>query len=130
VVRVVAAAIIEKGCVLACQRPSGHARGGTWELPGGKVEPGETDVQALVRELREELLVTIDVGPRLGAIEHDYADISVRLVAYGCTLREGAPVAVEHAALRWLRADELDAVPWSEADRDLVEAVRSALRGE
>ena len=84
-VRVVGAAWIRDGRVLAARRGPGRARAGWWELPGGKVDPGETDEEALVRELREELGVDVVVGDRLGVSLHREAEAIVELVAYVVT---------------------------------------------
>jgi 8-oxo-dGTP diphosphatase len=131
---VVGAAILDgtpPGCrVLATQRAEPPALAGLWEFPGGKVEQGESDVEALVREVREELDVAITVGPRLGA------DLSLEGPRGPWTLRvwtaridAGQVRLVEHADARWLSADELDDVPWIPADAPLVEALRVLLSG-
>ncbi|MEZ4236764.1 MAG: (deoxy)nucleoside triphosphate pyrophosphohydrolase [Myxococcota bacterium] len=117
-VRVVAATWLRDGRVLAAQRAPGQSHAGLWELPGGKVEPGESDEEALVRELQEELGVWATVGDLLGTSRVG----ELELVAYAVVASD-EPVAKEHAALRWLRRDELWAVPWAEADVALIEAV-------
>jgi 8-oxo-dGTP diphosphatase len=118
-VRVVVGAVLRNadGRVLAArrQRPAG------WELPGGKVEPGETEPAALVRELREELGVTVDVGDRVGPDVPIGADFLLR--AWTAVLIDGEPIALEHAELRWLAADELDTVLWLPADRPIIAAL-------
>lgn len=127
--RVVAAVWVEEGRVLAALRPPHVARGGLWELPGGKVEAGESDQAALERELQEELGVTVEAGPAVAEAVYDYGDVCVRLVAVPCRLRSGVPAAREHDALRWLDAAGLDAVTWAPADLPLLPTVRAMLLG-
>ena len=118
---VVGAAIFDTaGRLLAAQRrvPADYA--GWWEFPGGKVEPGESPEQAVVRECREELRVECVVGDLVGEV-----DIPIgRLRVYRATLIAGEPVATEHAALRWLTPAEFDEVDWIDADRPLVDRLR------
>jgi len=126
---VVAAAIVTPGPparVLAAQRGYPEALAGQWELPGGKVEPGEDDVTALVRECREELGVTIDVLDRVGA-DLPAVDPSFVLRVWWARIVAGEPHPREHAALRWLAAGELDEVGWLPADRPLVVPLRAGL---
>lgn len=124
---VVAAVLRRRQRVLAARRPPGKARAGCWEFPGGKVEPGESHVQALRRELLEELGLLAEVGEHILSLEHDYPDLRLSLHAYACR-SDDEPVAREHVELRWLAPAELLAVPWSEADRRLAEAL-AARRG-
>jgi 8-oxo-dGTP diphosphatase len=127
-VQVVGAALVRDGRVLACRRTSPAHLAGLWEFPGGKVEPGETDEQALVRELQEELGVDVEVGPRVGP-ELDLGGTAVMRV-HVCALPDGTePVAHEHDALRWLAADELDDVPWIPADAPVLHELADQLRG-
>jgi 8-oxo-dGTP diphosphatase len=116
VVRVVVGAVLRDagGRVLAArrERPAG------WELPGGKVEPGETEPAALVRELREERGVTVEVGDRIGPDVPIGAELLLR--GWTAALADGEPTALEHAELRWLAPDELDTVAWLPADRPIV----------
>ncbi|UWZ40209.1 (deoxy)nucleoside triphosphate pyrophosphohydrolase [Dactylosporangium roseum] len=120
---IVGAAIVSDGRVLACERAQPPEMAGKWEFPGGKVDPGETEEQALVRECQEELGVEVKVGRRVGA------DISMLnggaiLRVYLATLVNGAqPVPLEHSDLRWLSHDELDSVPWLPADAPIVAAL-------
>jgi 8-oxo-dGTP diphosphatase len=121
---VVGAAIVRAGRVLAARRSAPAAVEGGWEFPGGKVEPGESDVDALVRECREELGVDIRVGPLLGV----GAPGGVMLRVYRTSLAAGEPRPLQdHDELRWLVADELDTVAWLPADRPLLLAVRALL---
>lgn len=95
-----------------------------WEFPGGKVEPGESETGALVRECQEELGVRIAVGDRIG----DDIPLGHRrtvLKIFAARLVDGDPKPLEHAALRWLGPDELDDVPWLPADAPIVEALRA-----
>jgi 8-oxo-dGTP diphosphatase len=131
---VVGAAILDgdpPGCrVLVAQRAEPPHLAGLWEFPGGKVEPGESDVEALVRECREELDVGIEVGPRLGPdlVLHGSRGEWV-LRVWVARIVSGDVRLVEHSDARWLSANELDDVPWIEADAPLVEALRVLLSG-
>lgn len=125
--RVVAAVLHRDGRVLAARRPAHKSQGGLWELPGGKVEPGEGDATALERELAEELGVRVAVGATLAQAVHTYPEKTVRLVALACTLVRGEPQALEHQALRWLGSAELHLVEWAPADLPLLPAVRALL---
>ena len=126
---IVAAIIVLSGRVLACERSAPPEVKGRWEFPGGKVEPGETDRQALVRECAEELGVRVSVGHRVGPdvpLAHGRAVLRV----FAVTLLDGdRPRPLEHSAMRWLAVDELDAVPWLPADRPIVRRL-PALLGE
>jgi 8-oxo-dGTP diphosphatase len=117
---IVAAVIVMDGRVLACERSAPAEVAGRWEFPGGKVEAGETDAQALARECAEELGVRVAVGARVGpdvSLAHGRAVLRV----FAVTLLNGdRPRALEHAAMRWLAADELDSVPWLPADQPIV----------
>lgn len=124
---IVGAAIVSDGRVLACERAQPPEMAGKWEFPGGKVDPGETEEQALVRECREELGVEVEVGPRVGA---DIAMLggTAILRVYLARLCNGAqPVPLEHSDLRWLAVQELDSVPWLPADAPIVAALEPLL---
>lgn len=121
---VVAALIWEGDRFLACQRPAHKARGLLWEFVGGKVEPGETHEQALVRECREELGVTVAVGAPFLRVVHEYPDLTVRLTLFRAAIVEGAPQRLEHADLRWLTVEEMDAYPFCPADEVILQALR------
>jgi len=116
----VAAVIITAGRVLACERSAPPEVAGRWEFPGGKVEPGETDQQALARECQEELGVRVEVGDRVGPdvpLAHGRAVLRV----FAVRLLEGdVPRALEHTSMRWLAEDELDSVHWLPADKPIV----------
>ncbi len=124
---IVGAAIVEDGRVLGCERAAPPETAGRWEFPGGKVEPGEAQLDALVRECEEELGVTISVGERLGEdipMAHGWAVLRVWLA----TLVDGEPQPLEHRSLRWLGPDELDSVPWLPADAPIVAQLATLLR--
>ncbi len=119
---IVGAAIVDDGRVLACERSEPAEVAGRWEFPGGKVEPGETEQEALIRECEEELGVVVAIGERVGGdvmLGHGRAVLRV----YAATLTEGTPKAIEHAELRWLTVSELDSVPWLPADAPIVAAL-------
>ncbi|WP_205717853.1 (deoxy)nucleoside triphosphate pyrophosphohydrolase [Actinomadura soli] len=115
------AAIIQDGRLLSAQRAEPPHMAGGWELPGGKVDPGESDEDALVRECHEELAVKVRLGRRIG----DDWRLSDRAVLRVWTARivEGEPRALEHLALRWLSQDELYDVPWLPGDLPVINAL-------
>jgi 8-oxo-dGTP diphosphatase len=116
-VRVVAAVLRRDGRILVTRR-HGHAeRGGQWEFPGGKVEPGEAEPDALVREIREELDCAVVVGPLLARTTHRYPDLEVELAFYACTLvGVGEPRLVGAAAMEWAEPARLASYDFCEAD--------------
>ncbi|NUR72893.1 MAG: (deoxy)nucleoside triphosphate pyrophosphohydrolase [Hamadaea sp.] len=124
---IVGAAIIEDGRVLACERSDPPETAGRWEFPGGKVEPGEGEVEALVRECEEELGVRVRVGERVG-VDVPMANGRSVLRVYTAVLLDGdRPQALEHAQLRWLAVDQLNEVPWLPADAPIVAALPAFL---
>lgn len=121
------AAIIADGKVLGCARARPPELAGLWEFPGGKVERGETELGALVRECVEEIGVRIEVGERLGGdirLGHRRTVLKIFLARLADD-ETGQPRALEHAEVRWLGADELDSVPWLPADAPIVAALRA-----
>ncbi len=123
---VVAGALIESGALLVAQRNRPPELAGLWELPGGKVAPGESDEIALARELDEELGVRVTVGARLGADVALSATVCLR--AYVVTRTGGEVRAHDHRALRWVGAGELDELAWVPADRAWLPDLAAALR--
>ena len=126
---VVAALIWENNQFLICQRPAHKARGLLWEFVGGKVEPGETKQQALVRECREELGVTLAVGDEFMCVVHEYPDITVRLTLFCATLAHGRPQALEHNAIRWITPAQIPQYTFCPADVEILAALQQA-KGE
>lgn len=124
VVEVSAGLIFRGGKLLLTQRHSGAHLGGLWEFPGGKREPHETFEQCLVRELREELGVTVTVGELLESLTHDYPEKSVHLKFFACRLLQGEPQPLDCAALAWATRAELDAYTFPAADARLLELLR------
>ena len=104
---VVAALIWEGDKFMICRRPAHKARGLLWEFVGGKVEPGETKEQALVRECREELAVTLSVGNVFMDVVHEYPDITVHLTLFNATIADGVPQKLEHNDIRWIAPSEI-----------------------
>ena len=121
----VGAALLRDGRVLASRRTEPPRLAGLWEFPGGKVEDGESDADALARELREELRVEVEVGARLGD-DLPLGPTGV-LRVYVCRLVRGEPALVDHDEHRWLGAADLLDVPWIPADLPLVEQLRALL---
>lgn len=125
-VRVVAAIIIHENKIFATQRGYGEFKDG-WEFPGGKIEPGETPQEALVREIKEELDIEIEVKDFLETVEYDYPEFHLSMDCFFCTIRSGELVLKEHEAAKWLTAETLESVEWLPADKGLVEGIREYL---
>ncbi len=121
-IEVVAAIIVHEDKILATQRGYG-SYAGSWEFPGGKIEPGEAPEAALVREIHEELDATIEVGPLLITVDYDYPEFAMTMHCYICKLKSEMKL-LEHSDARWLGADELDSVGWLAADEEVIEAIK------
>ena len=122
----VVAALIRRGDdFLICQRPAHKARGLLWEFAGGKVEAGENPTQALIRECREELAVTLQVGEAFMETTHAYPDITVHLTLFQAVIAQGDPQQLEHADLRWVRAEELPNYAFCPADAAIIRAIEA-----
>ena len=121
---VVAALVRDTDRVLICQRPAHKARGMLWEFVGGKVEPGESREEALIRECREELAITISVGDIFTEVTHTYPDLTIHLTVFNAEITAGVPRKLEHNDLRWITADELDRYAFCPADQSIVEKLR------
>ena len=123
---VVAALIWDQNRFMICQRPAHKARGLLWEFVGGKVEPGETRQQALVRECREELGITVEPGPVFMEVTHTYPDLTVHLTLFSASIAEGVPQKLEHNDIRWIRREEVDNYDFCPADRVILERLKAA----
>ncbi len=126
-VEVVAALIWEGERFLICQRPAHKARGLLWEFVGGKVEPGETKEQALVRECREELGIELAVGDEFMAVTHTYPDITVHLTLFHAAVAAGEPKLLEHNALAWISPAEIPQYEFCPADETILQKLRARL---
>lgn len=120
---VVAAIIWHEGRYLICQRPAHKARGLLWEFPGGKVEPGETREEAIIRECREELDTTLEPLDVFTEVTHQYPDLCIHLSFLRCRVQSGQPRALEHAAIRWIRPEEASAYDFCPADLSIAQAL-------
>ena len=126
-VRVVAAIIIENDKVFATQRGYGEFKDG-WEFPGGKIEPGETPEEAIVREIKEELDTEVEVIELLDTVEYDYPNFHLSMVCFICKIKSGDLVLKEHEAAKWLTKDTLGSVEWLPADMGLVREIEKYLK--
>lgn len=125
-IEVVAAIIVHEGKILATQRGYGDFKDG-WEFPGGKVDAGETPEQAIVREIQEELRVTITPEKLITTVEYDYPNFHLTMHCFVSHIASGTIELVEHEAMKWLAKDELDSVAWLPADVEVVEALKAHL---
>lgn len=123
VTEVVAALIWDGDKFMICQRPAHKARGLLWEFVGGKVEPGETKKQALIRECYEELAVTVSVGTVFMDVLHEYPDLTVHLTLFNSTIAEGTPQMLEHNDIRWITVDEISDYEFCPADEEILRKI-------
>lgn len=125
---VVASLIWEWDKFMICQRLAHKARGLLWEFVGGKVEPGKTKEQALIRECREELAITLDVGEVevFMDVVHEYPDLTVHLTLFHATIREGTPQKLEHNDIRWIMVNKIDQYAFCPADEEILRRLKDA----
>lgn len=121
---VVAALIWQGERFMICQRPAHKARGMMWEFVGGKVEPGESKEQALVRECREELAVEVAVGDIFLEVTHTYPDITVHLTLFHASIVQGGPQKLEHNDIRYITVDEIPQYEFCPADEVILQKLR------
>lgn len=121
---VVAALIWDEDKFMICLRPAHKARGLLYEFVGGKVEPGETMEQALIRECREELAVTVEVGEVFMQVVHEYPDITIRLTLFNSKIAVGTPQLLEHVDIRWIHPSEIDSYDFCPADTEILERLK------
>ena len=118
-VEVVAALIWDNDRFLICQRPANKARPLLWEYVGGKVEPGETKEDALVRECKEELDITVSVGSVFFDVIHEYPDITIHLILFNATIAYGEIKLLEHNDYRWITPKEIPKYEFCPADKSI-----------
>jgi len=123
-VEVVAALIWDGDRFLICQRPAHKARGLLWEFVGGKVEPGETKQQALIRECREELTVTVSPSEIFMDVVHQYPDLEVHLTLFNAVISEGNITLLEHNDARWIGVGEIDHFDFCQADEEILDEIK------
>ena len=123
-VEVVAALIWDKDRFMICLRPENKARSLLWEFVGGKVEPGETKEQALIRECWEELAITLSVGEVFMDVIHEYPDITVHLTLFNATIADGIPQKLEHNDIRWITPAEIPNYEFCPADEEILKTIK------
>ena len=126
---VVAALIWQGDKFMICQRPAHKAMGLLWQFVGGKVEPGETKQQALVRECQEELAVTVTVGDVFFEVTHVYPDLTVHLTLFRAAIMTGVPQKLEHNDIRWITVAEIPQYHFCPADEPILQKLRDGLNG-
>ena len=124
ITEVVAALIWDNDKFMICQRPAHKARGLLWEFVGGKVEPGETKEQALIRECQEELAVTLSVGDVFMDVVHEYPDLTVHLTLFNATIAEGEPQNLEHNDIKWITPREIPNYDFCPADETILNEIK------
>ena len=124
-IEVVAALLWDGDRFLICQRPENKARGLLWEYVGGKVEPGETKEEALIRECREELGITISVGDVFMDVVHKYPDITVHLTLFHAEITDGTIQLLEHNAVAWITPAEIPNYDFCPVDKDINERIQA-----
>lgn len=123
-VEVVAALLWRDHQFLICQRPEYKARGLLWEFVGGKVESGETKEQALIRECKEELAITVVPNEIFCEVVHSYPDITIHLILFNAVIVAGEPQLLEHSQMQWITTAEIDRYDFCPADKDILEEIK------
>ena len=123
ITEVVAALIWQGDKFMICQRPAHKARGLLWEFVGGKVEPGETKEQALVRECKEELNIILSVCDVFMDVIHEYPDLTVHLTLFNATIARGEPQKLEHNDIQWIMPKEISNYEFCPADKEILEKI-------
>ena len=123
-VEVVAALIWNKDKLMICQRPENKARGLLWEFVGGKVEKGETKEQALIRECKEELAITVEPHKIFAEVTHQYPDITIHLTLFNCTISRGRPQLLEHKNMKWITSAEIPNYEFCPADEEILKIIQ------
>lgn len=123
IVQVVAALIWKDNRFMICQRPEGKTRAFQWEFVGGKAEKGETREEALIRECREELNITVKPGEIFMEVDHQYPDINVHLTLFHAEITEGEVKMLEHNDIKWITPDEIENFTFCPADKDILEKI-------
>ncbi len=129
-IEVVAALIWDKEKFLICQRPKNKSRGLLWEFVGGKVEPGETNEEALIRECKEELDVVLNVFDEFITVTHEYPDITVHLTLFNASIKEGIPTLIEHNDMVWITPDEIQYYEFCPADEMILKKIKTHTGGK
>lgn len=124
-VEVVAALIWDRDRFLICQRPAHKARALLWEFVGGKVERGESKEQALIRECREELGVTVEPQTVFAEVTHTYPDLTVHLTLFNARIVDGVLQKIEHNDLQWITTAEIDRYPFCPADIEILQKLKA-----
>ena len=124
-INVVGAILTRGNNIFAAQRSSKMSLSGMWEFPGGKIEPHESPKEALLRELKEELLCTAEVGNLVQTTEYEYEFGTVILTTFYCSLTGDEPKLTEHSEIRWVQVSDLDQLNWAPAD---IPAVKQVMR--
>ena len=120
---VVAALIWNGDKFMICHRPLNKTRALQWEFVGGKTEEGETKEEALIRDCREELDITVSVGDVFFEVDHEYTDIFIHLTLFNCTIAEGTVKMLEHNDIKWITPEEIPQYEFCPADKDILEKI-------
>lgn len=123
IVQVAAALIWDKDRFMICQRPENKTRAFQWEFVGGKAEEGESREEALIRECKEELDISVNVEDIFMEVDHQYPDIFIHLTLFNCTIAEGKPVLLEHNDMKWITPEEIPLYNFCPADKDILEKI-------